>query len=111
MAELAAGGGPDVLHDTTYDQVRPGYCLDLTDHIKPWGDRFYPEALAQCTWDGRVYSLPTEYSMVPCIWSTSLLKRIGRPIPSTFEVCWRPRISEAIRSVAGGTSCRYQVLM
>jgi len=85
MAELAAGGGPDVLHDTTYDQVRPGYCLDLTDHIKPWGDRFYPEALAQCTWDGRVYSLPTEYSMVPCIWNTSLLKRIGRPIPSTFE--------------------------
>ena len=85
MAELAAGGGPDVLHDTTYDQVRPGYCLDLTDHIKPWGDRFYPGALASCTWDGRVFSLPTEYSMVPCIWNTSLLKRIGKPIPSTFD--------------------------
>jgi len=85
MAELAAGGGPNILHDTTYDQVRPGYCLDLTEHIKPWGDRFYPEALASCTWDGRVFSLPTEYSMVPCIWNTSLLRRVGKRIPSTFE--------------------------
>jgi len=85
MAELAAGGGPDVLHDTTYDQVRPGYCLDLTDHIRPWRDRFYPEALASCTWGGRVYSLPTEYSMVPCIWNTKLLRKVGKDIPSTFD--------------------------
>jgi len=85
MAELAAGGGPDVLHDTTYDHVRPGYCLDLTDHIAAWGDRFYSEALASCTWDGRVSSLPTEYSMVPCIWNTRLLHDVGEDVPATFE--------------------------
>jgi len=85
MAELAAGGGPDVLHDTTYDHVRPGYCLELTKLIAPWGDRFYPEALASCTWGGHVFSLPTEYSMVPCIWNMELLKSVGKAIPSTFE--------------------------
>ena len=85
MAELAAGLGPDVLHDTTYDQVRGGYCLDLTDHIASWKDRFYPPALASCTWDGRIYNLPTEYSMVPCIWNLATLASVGKKVPQTFE--------------------------
>ena len=85
MAELAAGGGPDVLHDTTYDQVRAGYVLDLTELIEPWRERFYPEALAACTWDGRIYSLPTEYSVVPAIWHTGLIESVGKSIPRTFE--------------------------
>jgi len=85
MAELAAGGGPDILHDITYDQVHAGYVLDLTDHIESWRDRFYPEALAACTWDGRVVSLPTEYSVVPCIWHTGLIESVGKNIPRTFD--------------------------
>lgn len=85
MAQLAAGGGPDILHDTTYDHVRAHYCVDLTDHIKPWRDRFHPDALASCTWDGRIFSLPTEYSMVPCIWNLKLLRQVGKDVPSTFD--------------------------
>ena len=85
MAELAAGGGPDVIHDTTYDHVRCNYLLDLTDHIAPWRDRFDPEALASCTWNGRVISLPTEYSMVPCIWNLRLLRKVGKDVPTTFD--------------------------
>ena len=85
MAELAAGGGPDILHDTTYDQIRAGYVLELTEHIEPWRERFHPEALAACTWDGHVFSLPTEYSVVPSIWHTGLLESVGRDIPQTFE--------------------------
>lgn len=85
MAELAAGGGPDILHDSGYDQVVSGYCLDLTDHISPWKDRFYPEALANCTWDGRVYNFPTEYSFAPCIWNLAVLEKVGKKVPSTFD--------------------------
>jgi len=85
MAELAAGGGPDILHDTNYEQVHAGYLLDLTPHVEPWRDRFYPEAFQSCVWDGRVYSLPTEYSVVPCIWHMGLLQLVDRPVPQTFE--------------------------
>lgn len=85
MAELAAGGGPDIIHDTTYDHVRAGYLLDLTEHIAPWKDRFIPEALASCTWDGKILSLPTEYSMVPCIWNMRVLDKVDRGVPSTWE--------------------------
>ncbi|MDO8684099.1 MAG: ABC transporter substrate-binding protein [Armatimonadota bacterium] len=85
MAELAAGGGPDILADITYNQVRAGYCLDLTEHIETWRDRFYPEALESCTWDGHVYSLPTEYSYVPCIWNMATLDAVGKKLPATFD--------------------------
>ena len=84
MAELAAGGGPDVLHDITYDHVRGGYVLDLTDLVKPWMDRFYPESLEACSWDGRLYSLPTEYSPEVCIWNMNVLRKVGGQIPSTM---------------------------
>ncbi|MDO8589298.1 MAG: ABC transporter substrate-binding protein [Armatimonadota bacterium] len=85
MAELAAGAGPDILHDTTYDHVRAAYCLDLTDFVNERRDRFYPAALAACTYDGRTYQLPTEYSYVPCIWNTRVLEKVGKGIPKTFE--------------------------
>ena len=32
-------------------------------------------------------------------------------MPSTLSVSFRPSTSEAIRSIACGTSCRFQVLM
>ena len=85
MAELTAGGGPDVLHDITYDHVRAGFALDLTDPVKPWIDRFYPESLEACSWDGRLYSLPTEYSPEVCMWNMNVLAKVGGRIPSTMD--------------------------
>lgn len=85
MAELSAGGGPDILHDTGWDQVGGGYLLDLTEHISSWKDRFYKEALDNCAWNGKIYNLPTEFSYVPCLWNMRVLDSVGKGVPSTWE--------------------------
>ena len=85
MAELAAGAGPDVLHDITYDHVRAGYALDLTDLVKPWEDRFYPEALEACRWGGPLYGVPTECCPEACFWNMNVLRKVDSQIPSTMD--------------------------
>lgn len=64
-----------------------GLAYDLTDFAAEnnWADKFNPNALDLCTFDGKLAGYPTSYNILGVYYRKDIFEQYGLEVPSTFE--------------------------
>ncbi|MEV7814584.1 extracellular solute-binding protein [Streptomyces flaveolus] len=98
-AALLTDSGPDVfeVNGPTFDQIRGGQVLDLTELVQEVKDDFHPAVLAPKTHDGRVYGIPQAVDTQMLYYRKSLLEDAGVEPPTTLDA-----LVDAAHRLTGG---------
>jgi raffinose/stachyose/melibiose transport system substrate-binding protein len=88
QTELAGGDPPDVFHTwgggILQAQARAGKVLDLSDMLTGGDVTYNAGAMQFCKFDGAVYAVPLDISVVPLWYNKRLLREHGIAPPATF---------------------------
>jgi raffinose/stachyose/melibiose transport system substrate-binding protein len=86
-AVLPSDSPPDVLHTWggggLREYVRRGWIAPIPASVPT--DGIYPQVLAFCKVDGRLYAVPTDVSLVTFWYRRDVFLRAGIPVPRTFR--------------------------
>lgn len=95
QTQMASGLAPDVLQFYSGSfgvWVSRGALLPLDQQAKTdrmdFGD-FFPVSISNCTWDGKLYALPTDIACWSIVYNKDLLQQSGQSFPSaTQPMAW-----------------------
>jgi multiple sugar transport system substrate-binding protein len=84
----AAGGSlPDVFYNRTFYtalRAQKGFTVPLNDDMardKISADQYYPTEMVNCTWQGKIHSLPYDWSIYAIYYNKSMFQQQGVPFP------------------------------
>lgn len=89
--QLAAGGGPDVIHSDGPTVLREfaaaGYLLPLEEYADQfgWEERFFPWAYNTVKYNDELYGLPGEYETLVVFYNKDMFAENGWEIPQSYE--------------------------